>query len=60
MLCALFPIGLVWCVGPARRSLQDLLLRTVVIYDWLPEAENGGPPSPQDTTGDVDRFTPGG
>jgi uncharacterized RDD family membrane protein YckC len=61
VLCALFPIGLVWCVvGPTRRSVQDLLLRTVVIYDWLPEAENGGPPFPQDTDGGTGRFTPGG
>lgn len=60
VLCTLFPIGLLWCVvGPPRRSLQDLLLRTVVIYDWLPEAENGGPPSPP-AEGDPGGFTPGG
>jgi uncharacterized RDD family membrane protein YckC len=33
---AMFPIGLLWCaVDRDRRSLQDLLLRTAVVYDWL-------------------------
>jgi len=37
LLCAFFPIGLVWGVGsPQRRSVQDVMLRTKVIYDWLP------------------------
>lgn len=35
VLCMAFPIGLLWCAASARnRSLQDLLLRTSVIYDW--------------------------
>lgn len=39
LACALFPIGLLWCaVSPANRSLQDLLLRTSVVYDWQPHA----------------------
>jgi uncharacterized RDD family membrane protein YckC len=43
VLYVLFPIGLLWCaVSRSRRSLQDLLLGSTVIYDWLPEAENGG------------------
>jgi uncharacterized RDD family membrane protein YckC len=30
-----FPVGLLWAaVSPTRRSLQDLLLHTVVVYDW--------------------------
>jgi len=30
-----FPAGLLWvAVSPTRRSLQDLLLRSVVVYDW--------------------------
>ncbi len=34
--CAVFPVGLLWCaVDRDRRSLQDLLLRTAVVYDWL-------------------------
>lgn len=31
--CVLFPIGLVWvAVDPDRRSAQDILLRTRVVY----------------------------
>ena len=33
--CAVFPIGLLWCaIDRDRRSVQDLLLRTSVVYDW--------------------------
>jgi uncharacterized RDD family membrane protein YckC len=40
VLCVLFPIGLLWCaVGRSRRSVQDLLLGTRVLYDWLPHPE---------------------
>jgi uncharacterized RDD family membrane protein YckC len=36
-LCVGFPIGLLWCgVSGSRRSVQDLVLRTSVIYDWRP------------------------
>jgi len=32
---ALFPLGLVWAaVDARRRSVQDLVLRTTVVYDW--------------------------
>jgi uncharacterized RDD family membrane protein YckC len=35
VLYALFPIGLLFCAGGRnRRSLQDLILRTAVVYDW--------------------------
>ena len=35
ILCVVFPIGLLWCVvSEENRSVQDLLLRTSVIYDW--------------------------
>jgi uncharacterized RDD family membrane protein YckC len=35
--CTVFPIGLLWiAISPANRSLQDLVLRTSVIYDWIP------------------------
>ena len=35
--CVFFPIGLFWCVvSPQRRSVQDLVLWTRVVYDWLP------------------------
>ena len=33
--CVAFPLGLLWCaVDRRRRSIQDLLVRTTVIYDW--------------------------
>lgn len=39
VLCAAFPVGLLWCaLDPERRSLQDLALRTRVVYNWLPSA----------------------
>ncbi len=37
ILYAAFPVGLFWCAFDSkRRSLQDLVLRTSVIHDWLP------------------------
>jgi uncharacterized RDD family membrane protein YckC len=48
LLCSAFPVGLLWCAADSkRRSLQDLVLRTSVVYDWLPR-----PTSPR---GDEDR-----
>ena len=36
-LYVVFPLGLLWCaVGRSRRSVQDLLLGTRVVYDWIP------------------------
>ena len=33
--CVLFPFGLLWVlINSGNRSLQDLVLRTSVIYDW--------------------------
>ncbi len=33
--CLVFPIGILWAaVSTERRSVQDLLLRTHVVYDW--------------------------
>ncbi len=43
--CIFFPIGLFWCVvSPHRRSVQDTVLWTSVVYDWRPrtQAETGG------------------
>jgi len=41
--CVGFPIGLLWCgVSASRRSLQDIVLRTAVIYDWSPRRDHGG------------------
>jgi uncharacterized RDD family membrane protein YckC len=35
--CVFFPIGLFWCViSPERRSVQDVVLWTRVVYDWMP------------------------
>lgn len=35
VLCAVFPIGLLWAaVSPTRRSVQDILLDSIVVYDW--------------------------
>lgn len=49
-LCTLVPIGLAWVVvSPRRRSLQDVLLGTAVVYDWtrarVHEAAGAAPPS---------------
>jgi uncharacterized RDD family membrane protein YckC len=38
--CVLFPVGLLWCVvSPTRRSLQDVVFRSVVVYDSNPHRE---------------------
>ena len=38
VLCALFPIGLFWsAVSGRNESVQDLLVRTTVVYDWGPK-----------------------
>jgi uncharacterized RDD family membrane protein YckC len=38
-VCVIFPIGLFWIVvSHGNRSLQDVGLRTSVIYDWAPHA----------------------
>ena len=45
VFCAFVPIGLMWCaVSPNRRSVQDLVLRTSVIYDWSPHTPAVVPP----------------
>jgi uncharacterized RDD family membrane protein YckC len=36
VLCVVFPIGILWvALSPQNRSLQDVVLRTSVVYDWL-------------------------
>ncbi|WP_137724028.1 RDD family protein [Prescottella subtropica] len=38
VLCVLCGFGLAWvAVDPRRRSLQDIALRTSVVYDWKPD-----------------------
>ena len=37
--CVVWPVGLLWCVvSPTRRSVADVLFRTVVFYDAQPYA----------------------
>jgi uncharacterized RDD family membrane protein YckC len=47
--CVLFPLGLLWVlVSGYNRSLQDLVVRTSVIYDWdvRPRQAPAGPSRP--------------
>jgi len=49
VLCTLFPIGLFWCaISADNRSVQDLLLRTTVVYDWNRRAPWRTPPAAPD------------
>lgn len=43
---AVFPLGLLWCaVSATQRSVQDLLFRTAVVYDWRgPRGRRSGRP----------------
>jgi uncharacterized RDD family membrane protein YckC len=35
IFCVAFPVGVLWCaVNRSNRSVQDVVLRTTVIYDW--------------------------
>jgi uncharacterized RDD family membrane protein YckC len=37
LVCVLWPVGLLWCaVSRTRRSVADLVLGTVVVYDARP------------------------
>ncbi|HTZ45011.1 MAG TPA: RDD family protein [Jatrophihabitans sp.] len=39
-LCVILPIGLLWvAVSRHNRSVQDVLLRTSVVYDWTHQEE---------------------
>lgn len=51
-LCVLFPIGVGWVImSRANRSLQDVVLRTSVVYDWL-GGDQAPSPSPPQRRGD--------
>jgi uncharacterized RDD family membrane protein YckC len=40
LFCTVLPIGLLWvAVSGNRHSIQDLVLRTAVIYDWSPHKQ---------------------
>lgn len=42
LLCAAFPIGLLWsAVSHRSASVQDLLVHTTVVYDWEPRLPAG-------------------
>jgi uncharacterized RDD family membrane protein YckC len=46
VVCAAFPGGLLWCaLDRDRRAVHDVLLRTSVVYDWLPHPSTPGPAS---------------
>ena len=48
VFCLFFPIGLFWVIfSPANRSLQDVVLRTSVVHDWVMDLPSirSGPPS---------------
>jgi hypothetical protein len=49
VLCVVFPIGIAWViVSRGNRSLQDTVLRTSVVYDWVGgEEPPPAPPSPR-------------
>jgi uncharacterized RDD family membrane protein YckC len=35
VLCVVFPVGLLWsAVSRDRRSVQDVVVRSIVVYDW--------------------------
>jgi uncharacterized RDD family membrane protein YckC len=39
-LCVVFPIGLLWvAISSVNRSVQDVIFRTAVIYDWSPRTD---------------------
>lgn len=39
LLCVVFPLGLLWCaISRSKRSIQDLIVGTEVVYDWRPAA----------------------
>ncbi|MGA8044836.1 MAG: RDD family protein [Dermatophilaceae bacterium] len=49
LFCAAFPIGLMWvAVNRENRSVQDIVLRTSVVYDWQPRG-----PQPMRPRGDA-------
>jgi uncharacterized RDD family membrane protein YckC len=42
VLYVIFPVGLLWCaVSRENRSVQDVVLRTSVVYDWQARAVSG-------------------
>ncbi len=53
-LCVFFPFGLLWAgVSREHRSVQDLVLRTTVIHDWLGRTGRDEQPSRVDRSDDA-------
>jgi uncharacterized RDD family membrane protein YckC len=49
-LCVMFPPGLLWVVvSPRRRSVQDVMLLSVVVYDWRDDAGLQKAPGPAES-----------
>jgi uncharacterized RDD family membrane protein YckC len=49
--CVVFPIGLSWALVDRRnRSVQDLVLRSTVVYDWLPRVPTTDEVGPQSSS----------
>jgi uncharacterized RDD family membrane protein YckC len=47
LCCSVFPVGLLWAaVNQENRSVQDVLLRTSVVYDWQPRSAHREEPQP--------------
>jgi uncharacterized RDD family membrane protein YckC len=56
VLYVMFPPGLLWVVvSPRRRSVQDVMLLSVVVYDWRDDAGLQKVPGPAESP-----FTDGG
>ena len=50
LFCVGFPIGLLWVIiSPANRSVQDVVLRTSVMYDWVVSLPTVPPLPPGET-----------
>lgn len=44
LLCVTFPVGLLWSLpSVSRRSVQDVVLRTAVVYDWTSRRSDAEP-----------------
>jgi uncharacterized RDD family membrane protein YckC len=55
VFCVVLPIGIAWvAVSRHNRSLQDVVLRTSVVYDWLGGAEEEEPVHPPGRTAEPD------
>jgi uncharacterized RDD family membrane protein YckC len=56
VLCVVFPVGLLWAVvSRRRRSVQDILVRSIVVYDWH---QDGGLRASASADAAPDRITP--